>query len=208
MITAKVWICKCRVISFLFIFLLERTMSTNLRSFFFWGAFEDFFLEELIFFFSLKIINQPRELALKVHLHKHTLVEKKDNCRYMCFCTLPKLHPTYCLKSQNVLINRINKMSRQNNHDRVEFLSFPSFGPVFLVLSGHSLLSCTPIMMSLAPGQAPGPTSLYWAGIHGPKKHLKARTGSVMRRCHRFGFAPIRDDISSQYLIKLTCDLA
>lgn len=52
-------------------------------------------------------------------------------------------------------------MSRQNNHDRVEFLSFPSFGPVFLVLSGHSLLSCTPIMMSLAPGQAPGPTSLY-----------------------------------------------
>ena len=98
--------------------------------------------------------------------------------------------------------------TKPNTHTTNEFFlsSWVSFRPVFLVLSGHTLLSSTPIITSRAPFQDPGPTNLYWAGKHGPKKHLKASFGSVMRRCHRFGLAPIKDEISSKYSMKFTCE--
>ena len=33
-------------------------------------------------------------------------------------------------------------------------------------------------MASRAPGHLPGPARRYWYGVHGPKKHLRANTGS------------------------------
>lgn len=46
-------------------------------------------------------------------------------------------------------------------------------------------------MAPLAPGHAPGPMRRYWAAQQGPKKHLRARIGSLKKSLLRCGLQPI-----------------
>lgn len=43
----------------------------------------------------------------------------------------------------------------------------------------------------LAPSHFPGPVRRNWYGVHGPKKMVKARCGSVRSRENMLGFASI-----------------
>lgn len=44
-------------------------------------------------------------------------------------------------------------------------------------------------MAFLAPSHFPGPVKRNWYGVHGPKKTVKARRGSVRSIENRLGFA-------------------
>ena len=46
-------------------------------------------------------------------------------------------------------------------------------------------------MAFLAPFHAPGPMRRYCAGVQGPKKHLRAKVGSLKKSFSRFGLQPI-----------------
>lgn len=56
-------------------------------------------------------------------------------------------------------------------------------------------------MASLAPSHLPGPVKRNWYGVHGPKKMVKARRGSVRSMENRLGFALIEVRRSSMYVI-------
>lgn len=56
-------------------------------------------------------------------------------------------------------------------------------------------------MAFLAPFHFPGPVRRNWYGVHGPKKMVKARRGSVRSRENRLGFALILVRSSSMYVI-------
>ena len=60
-------------------------------------------------------------------------------------------------------------------------------------------------MTLLAPGHAPGPMSRYWAAQQGPKKHLKAKRGSLKKSLLRSGLQPIKSASWSLYGMLETC---
>ena len=60
-------------------------------------------------------------------------------------------------------------------------------------------------MAFLAPDQAPGPMSRYCDGVQGPKKHRRAKPGSLKKSLKKFGLQPISLANSSQQGIQSTC---
>ena len=54
-------------------------------------------------------------------------------------------------------------------------------------------------MAFFAPTHVPGPIRRYCAGVQGPKKHLRAKTGSLTKSLHKSGLQPTSLAISSQY---------
>ena len=76
---------------------------------------------------------------------------------------------------------------------------------IFLSMFGNILFLYVSSMTPLAPGHAPGPMRRYWAAQQGPKKHLKARRGSLKKSLLRSGLQPIKFASWSLYGMLETC---
>lgn len=75
----------------------------------------------------------------------------------------------------------------------------------FLSTFGNISFLYVSSMTPLAPGHAPGPMRRYWAAQQGPKKHLKARRGSLKKSLLRSGLQPTKSASWSLYGMLETC---
>lgn len=75
----------------------------------------------------------------------------------------------------------------------------------FLSTFGNISFLYVSSMTLLAPGHAPGPVRRYWAAQQGPKKHLKAKRGSLKKSLLRSGLQPIKSASWSLYGMLETC---
>lgn len=77
----------------------------------------------------------------------------------------------------------------------------------FLSTFGNISFLYVSSMTLLAPDHAPGPMRRYWAAQQGPKKHLKAKSGSLKKSLLRSGLQPIKSASWSLYGMLETCTI-